>query len=281
MPQSLISSSKRRMIVHLGVQKTGSTAIQRFLNQNAKTLADRVTVRTPVKGSSMPPLGRAALAYSLGAGGASHAAALSAAWRDVLDGLPANDLPVLLSHENLAGAMPGNGGETRLYPLLPEIASLLSDQTPEFDVHFVIYTREMSNWKPSVWAQAIRTDGYTGTEGEFLTEVADLPDWDDLRARMVATLGALRISFLRLEDETETDRPGRQLLKHVGFSDPEIDALTPMQGLPMQRLNTGSTEFLRQLNGLALNPHARSRVAGLVARSQELFTAATPSKGTL
>lgn len=111
----------RRLIVHVGVQKTGTTSLQRHLQRNAAALADRLLVLTPREGTPMRPLGRAAVAYSLRQGPDSEDA-LRAAIADVLETIPDNGLPVLLSHENLAGAMPGNGGETRLYPALPRIA---------------------------------------------------------------------------------------------------------------------------------------------------------------
>ena len=45
----------------------------------------------------------------------------------VLDTVPEGPQTVVLSHENLAGAMPGNGGETRLYPALPGMMTRLTD----------------------------------------------------------------------------------------------------------------------------------------------------------
>ena len=98
---------------------------------------------------------------------------------------------------------------------------------------------------------------------------------------MVAPAGAGRVSRLRLEDESDADRPGRQLLALAGVPEARLDALPLLDSRAMERLSPGATEFLRRLNGLALNPHARDRVADLVARSQPLFAAHVPSEGTL
>lgn len=272
-------SDQRRLILHLGVQKTGSTAIQRHLNRNAAALARRLIVRTPEEGSPMRPLGRAAIAYSLGPT-EDREIALRIAFEDVLETLPANDLPVLLSHENLAGAMPGNGGETRLYPQLPRIAGLLSRCAAGFAVDFVIYTRSMTAWKASVWAQAVRTDGYQHGFEDFLNRTDAMPGWGDLIRRMADVLGPDRLCRFKLEDEPDPGRPGRQLLRHAGLDDAIIEALAPLDGPAMPRLNAGSTEFLRRLNGLTLNPHARGKVVDLVARAQNLFIAEVPGKGT-
>lgn len=268
----------RRLIVHMGVQKTGSTSVQRHLRRNAEALADHLVVCTPEEGSPMRPLGRAAIAFSLDPS-EDRAQALKLAFREVLDTLPANDAPVLISHENLAGAMPGNGGETRLFPLMPQIAALLLAEAQDFAVDFVIYTRNQKTWRPSVWAQAVRTDGYTRSLAEFEAETADLPGWGDLVRRLGPATGD-RLTRFKLEDEPDPLRPGRQLLRHAGLDDARIDALQPLDGPTNSRLNDGATEFLRRLNGLSLNPHAHGRIVDLVARAEHLFAADVPSQGT-
>lgn len=279
--QDRAGSGKRRLIVHIGVQKTGSTSIQRHLGRNADILSDRLIIRTPEEGTPMRPLGRAAVKFSLGNDFDDTDAALKIALDDVLATLPANNLPVLLSHENLAGAMPGNGGETRLYPALPKIVSLIRGHAKAFDVEFVYYSRKMNQWKSSVWAQAVRTDGYTLREDEFMTETAELPGWGNLHRRLVEAVGGKNVTRFKLEDETDAARPGRQLLLLAGLSAEEIDALPPLEGTSMPRLSDASTEFLRQLNSLNINPYARGKVADLVARTQSLFNADHRPEGTL
>ncbi|MBK4214874.1 hypothetical protein JJJ17_02930 [Paracoccus caeni] len=272
--------NKRRLIVHLGVQKTGSTGIQRHLHRNAAALADRLILRTPDEGSPMRPLGRAAVHYSLKPSNDS-ATALAIAFEAVLADLPGNDLPVLLSHENLAGAMPGNGGEIALYPALPNILQIILKSASGFSTDFVVYTRNMARWKASVWAQAVRTDGYTRPEDQFLNETAAMPGWGDLMRRLSEVAGSDRVTRFKLEDEAQDGHPGRQLLRHAGLDDASIDALEALDGQANRRLSQSSTEFLRRLNGMALNPHARGKVVDLVARNQHLFTADAPSEGTL
>jgi hypothetical protein len=277
------NSVGRPLILHIGVQKTGTTSLQRFLKLNADNMSDKLIIRTPEEGTPMRPLGRAAIAASLGGDNDDLRKALRVAFEDVLDTIPDGPQSVLISHENLAGAMPGNAGETQLYPVLPRMLKMLDTvaQARGFDPHYVFYTRRMDAWKPSVWAQAVRTDGYTDSRDAFLAQVTNLPGWGDLERRLGKTLGKDRGTRLMLESETDPDRPGQKLLALAGLTAAQIDALPPLQGRAMERLNDGSTEFLRRLNGLALNPHARGRVVDLVSRSQILFTAETPSEGTL
>lgn len=272
----------RSLILHVGVQKTGTTSLQRFLRRSGPALADLVAIRTPEEGTPMRPLGRAAVACSLN-DEKDRRAALVLAFGDVLDTVPDGPQAVILSHENMAGAMPGNGGETRLYPALPMMLDLLMDEAGRrgFAPRVVVCTRRMADWLPSVWAQAVRTDGYARTLDEFQAETAGLPGWGDLIRRLSSTLGSDRVTRLRMEDEPDAARPGRRLLDLAGVPAARIDALAPLEGRGMERLTPNATEFLRRLNGLSLNPHARDRVADLVARSQPLFTASPPSEGTL
>lgn len=272
----------RPLILHAGVQKTGTTSLQRFLRLSAPALADRLVIRTPEEGTPMRPLGRAAIACSLDDGPDARRR-LADAFSDVLDRLPSGPQPVIISHENLAGAMPGNGGETRLFPALPGLMTQLFPlaEARGFAPHLAIYTRRMADWLPSVWAQAVRTDGYAHDLTHFRDQTADLPGWGDLIRRLQGALGADRVTRLRLSAETDPDRPGLQLLALAGLEPACTASLPPLEGRAMERLNAGSTEFLRRLNALALNPHARDKVAGLVARSQSLFAAQAPSEGTL
>lgn len=273
------ASAEPRLIVHLGVQKTGSTSLHHFLQKNAAALSDRLVIRTPEPGTAMRPLGRAAIAYSLD-GERGDEARLAEAVATVCDGLPQDRRTILISHENLAGAMPGNGGETRLYPALPRILGVLDRAFAPLVPIYVIYSRPMQDWRASVWAQAVRTDGYGGNYDDFLAATRDLPDWDDLIVRLEAAAPG-RVHHFDLASEPDRMRPGSLLLALAGISMAEQAALAPLTAPSMQRLNGGATEFLRQLNGLSLHPQARAKVADLVARTQTLFDADHRPEGTL
>ncbi len=276
---ALQQGNSSRIVIHLGVQKTGSTSLHHFLTRNEAALADLgLTVRMPNKGSPMRPMGRAAIAYSLAPSDETRRSFLDAVAK-VRDNLPQTASNILISHENLAGAMPGNGGETRLFPVLPQILPLLDEAFAPVLPEYVVYSRAMDQWKASVWAQAVRTDGYAQSYDEFLNETRMLPDWPNLIARLEAAVPG-RLHHLRLEDEADSGRPGVQLLRLSGLTDEMIASLMPLSSHGMQRLNPGATEFLRRLNNLTLNPHARTKVADLVARAQHLFNADHRPEGT-
>lgn len=263
--------SARSLTVHLGVQKTASTAFHHLLHRNEGRLSGRLTVRTPAPNTPTRAAARAAIAYSL-APDAAHRATLAdriTSLRDEL--LAAGPAPILVSHENLAGAMPGNGGEVKLYPQIGTILALLAEHLAPFTPRFAFYTRDMAAWKRSVHNQAVKTDGYAGTWDDFATETAACGDWDEMRARAEAAVGADNLAFFKLEDEPDPMRPGQQLLAWAGLSSGEIAALEPLASKPNESLNPGSLEFMRQINRVGLAPTPRTKVMQLVTRQQALF----------
>ncbi|HCQ65823.1 MAG TPA: hypothetical protein DIU07_12030 [Rhodobacteraceae bacterium] len=259
------------LTVHLGVQKTASTAFHHLLHRNQGRLAERLTLRTPAPNSPTRAAARAAIAFSLAPNAANRAALANriGALRDEL--LATGDTPILVSHENLAGAMPGNGGEVRLYPEIGVILKLLAEHLAPFTPRFVFYTRDMRTWKSSVYNQAVKTDGYGGTRAQFEAETAGIGSWDEMRARVVAAVGADNAAFFRLEDEPDPMRPGQQLLAHAGLSFAEIAALDPLTWRANQSLNPGALEFMRQINRVGLAPKPRTKVMQLVTQNQALF----------
>lgn len=253
------------LLIHMGVQKTGSTALHHFLQRNRDALAGRVQVLTPVKESATRNLGRVAGRFSLDEATEAELVSAIRAVRAEIDGPNA-----ILSHENLPGAMPGRGGVVALFPRVGDIMALLHRELAMFSPEFAIVTRDMPRWKKSVWGQAVRTDNYPRTLPDFLDETGNAGEWEDLAARMRAATDAA-VHMLRIEDETDSVRPGAQLLGLLGLGRDEILALSPIEGRRNPSLNTGALEFMRLINTLGLNPPARRKVAQLVERNQGLF----------
>lgn len=266
----------RRLIVHMGVQKTASTAFHHFLVQNRASIWPQLEFHAPKQGTPTQIMGRKSVDFTLDPTPAREAEFVSAI-RAVRDEIAGGERPCLISHENLPGAMPGCGATVTLYPHLERILALLDENLAPLRPHFVFYTREIASWKKSVHNQAVKTDGYPSDFPTFLAETADCGDWAGLEARVKQAVGADRVTFLPLEAETP-DRPGEALLKLCGLDDATLAALAPLATRPNESLNAGSLEFMRRLNGLDLNPPARHKIMKLVIASQELFQA--PAQGT-
>ena len=259
-----------RLIIHMGVQKTGSTALHHFLTRNQAALQRRLTVLTPTKRSLTRELGRSSATFTLNPCAETEATFASAieAMRDhvmTLDGT------CLISHENLLGAMPGRGGVVTLYPHITRVLDLLDENFAPFNPEYVIYTRALEPWKRSVYNQAVKSDGYTQTLTTFLDETARGGDWDSLKTRITDHLGEGRVTTFRVEDEPEINRPGAQLLAYAGLQPDEIAALDPLPERRNESLNAGSLEFLRLVNTLGLDRPVRSRLVDLISDNQSVF----------
>lgn len=257
-----------RIVIHCGVQKTGSTAFHHFVQKNRDALSPCVDLHTPVKGSLMRDLGRTAARFSLDDAPEAEFTALIDRMRATL---AKTDKTALLSHENLPGAMLGRGGVVTLYPRLERIIDLLDRHLAPFEPHYVFCTREMSRWKASVYNQAVRSDGYDRPWDAFLSETADCGTWDSLQDRLVAAVGPERVTVLRIEDEADRDRPGLRLLRLCGVPETVLTTLQPVAGRRNESLNSGALEFMRRLNALKLPRAERRKVAKLIQESETLF----------
>jgi hypothetical protein len=270
--------STRKLILHLGAPKTGTTSLQRYLALNAGRLADRVEICTPTEGSPTREMGRSALLYSLDPSPKAEArlAAAIRAQREALSGPGVT----LISHENLLGAVPGNGGTRALYPHWQAILALLDEGFAPLRPQYAVYTREMAGWKASVHAQITVSDGYAAPLAAYLADYADCGDWTGLETAMRAGLGD-RLSFFRLEDETDAAHPGRQLLALAGLDAADCAALQPVSTRSNPRVAPAALEFIRRLNEMDLPQGARFKVVRLVTQNQALFAnegGSAPSK---
>lgn len=270
------SGSARRLILHCGVQKTGTTSLHHFLQRNRAALAGRLDILTPRKGSALRDLGQAAQRFCLDPTPDTEAT-LSGIVQTLRDRCLSGTGPLLLSHENLLGAMLGNSGRVTLYPRMEQIIALLDRDLAPLTPDYVIYTRDMASWKNSVYGQAVKSDRYTGTRGQFLEDTAGCGTWDDLRTRLEAAVGPDRARVFRLEDEPDPSRPGSQLLRHAGLSAADLSSLTALPARANRGLGPGALEFLRQVNGLDLGRNARAQIVGVVTANPELFMAEVPA----
>jgi hypothetical protein len=260
-----------RLVIHMGVQKTGSTAFHHFAGRNRAALEPYLHILTPAKATPARALGRMAGLCSLHAAKEPEFAAVARELRDSLLNLGKT---CLISHENLPGAMPGRDGVVTLYPQIEHLLEVLDREFEPFEPEYVIYTRSMTGWKRSVHNQAVKSDRYAGTIEDFQRETADCGTWASLQARVEGAVGKDRCRFFALEDETDRSRPGTQLLRYAGVPEAVIAGLDPIEGARNQSLTAGALEFLRLANALDLPQEARRPLSELVQRNQGLFATA-------
>lgn len=267
----MAASSARRVTIHLGVQKTASTALHHFLGQNHAVIGEHLFVGTPKNGTPTRRMGRAAADYTLAPSDKARAD-LIAAIEAVRDELLADPRSALISHENLPGAMLGNPGVTTLYPMIEEILGLLEEHLAPLQPVYAFYSRDLPRWKKSVYNQAVKTDGYTRGFDAFLDETAGCGDWEELATRMAAVVGPERVHHFRLEDEADQARPGQQLLALAGLDPATLARLAPIRHRPNESLAPGALEFMRLINKAGLGRTARWKVMQVVANNPALFS---------
>lgn len=266
----------RPVTIHMGVQKTASTALHHFLGQNRAALASHLMIGTPRKGTATRRMGRAAADYTLEPT-AERRATFVAAIEAVRDEILSDPRPALISHENLPGAMLGNPGITTLYPMIETILALLEEHLAPLTPVYAFYSREMSAWKKSVYNQSVKTDRNDQSYADFLQSVSDCGNWEALEARMAAVVGPERLHHFRLEDEADPLRPGQALLALAGLDPAVLAALEPIRYRPNESLGPGALEFMRLINKASLGPGARWKVMQTVVNNPTLFTSAPVS----
>lgn len=149
----------RRVIVHAGFHKTGTTSAQSFLRANTRHIRPRCFLVLP--GRVRKGAARMAVRYSrfgtsalLDAFGDNLHATLSA-----LD--QTSERKVLISDENMAGRMPGREGQMG-YTATPELMARAEDVIydvfgAQTDVVFQFTTRAPKSWLRSTYKHNLRT----------------------------------------------------------------------------------------------------------------------------
>ncbi|WP_299613008.1 sulfotransferase [uncultured Tateyamaria sp.] len=169
-----------RLIAHLGFHKTGTKSVQKTLQANRDILDGHlhITLRadmhalceaTRAWSASRKPVDLAYVRY--------EAAELLAGWQD--------DVPMLISSEDLSGHMPGRRGLTT-YDAAPQLAeALVSAWTaarPDMDVTLVYTTRAPDPWLRSCHTQHLRAIRIKRSAQEYADTYARSADFDEIIA---------------------------------------------------------------------------------------------------
>ncbi|MBI5783955.1 MAG: hypothetical protein HZA64_00720 [Rhodocyclales bacterium] len=232
--------NQRRCWLHIGAPKTGTTAIQRFLEANQDLL--------PALGFAYPIAARRAgghhdLAFLAGGGYPDWAVpqdqtldALVAALRAEIEAGPAT---TILSSEN--------------FYLLCEPAAVLDLMVrlgfPRGAVTVVVYLRRQDEAALSWYNQAVKAQGYAGSFEEHLTTHHDLWDYD---ARLRAWAEAFGADCLAVRSYDGDVR--RDFVEAVGL--PADDLHFAAERVNTE-INSDILEFQRQLNRLPLPPQQK------------------------
>ena len=232
------ASDAKRVVIHMGPHKTGSTALQKCL------------------AAAGPDLARAGMHFLHDE--ATHAAAIAlaserfqaaevqlSALSQVIAGLSAPC--IILSQEDFAGPLPGRSGKRQTYPKLTRNLRILKRALRPHRVQFVFFLRDETDWLRSCYHQHLkyrtrfwRFEDFAAHHGGF--------SWEEKLARPRETFGA---EFSEIAWSPEPDSGVAALLEIAGagavalprLSAAQVNAAPdPSQIAQLERINE-LTEF--------------------------------------
>lgn len=213
----------KKLILHLGFQKTGSTSLQALLDINRARLSD---IDLYVYGQDTIPVRNTCQS----AIGNPTPAALKIV-KYIFSGLfqemiETPNETVIFSDENVLGrVLYTSSGHILEWAelLLPIMASAMPD---EIEPRIVFYTREQDGWLKSLYGQSVKR---AQERRRFETWKADRPlqtDWAHMKARLTAAASGIPVDFVSMEEDlAEFGFLGGRLLEISGVERARIDTL--------------------------------------------------------
>lgn len=168
----------RKIVVHAGFHKTGTSTVQAVLRANRKALMPALAIR--LKGQ-MQELMHATRAYStyITPDALDKVSRRFDVLLDDLPGMPRRTL--LLSAEELSGHMPGRGtlADYNAAPVLMyQFWQRAQARFPQTPVAFCFATRDPDTWQRSAWAEHVKSAGMRLDFADYVARYAQASDLD-------------------------------------------------------------------------------------------------------
>ena len=262
----------RRIVIHMGFHKTGTSTTQQVLRANREILKPHM---------------RSLLRWSLT--DVVHAARGYSTWRDpitllkfthrfdrVLTDLPGMPKRALcISAEELSGHLPGRGdlADYSAAPVLAaEMATTAARQFPNAELSFYLTTRNSADWIKSAYWQHVKSSSLASDFDAFLTKYPDAADLDAI-VDQIAQSVACPVHRCYLDDVADTPLgPAGPLLALCGIQPDLIERVTPAPSLNVRYPD----DVLHQL--LAANRDISDRKTRNTAKAAILKAAEEKSK---
>ena len=209
----------RRVIVHAGFHKTGTTSAQKFLYANRKEIWPRCALALP--GKLRQGAGLQAVRYSRfrtdelldSFSGALHA---------MLSQIDPGRRKILISEESLSGRMPGRDGQLD-YGTTPILMARAEDVIcdvfgAEAEVIFCFTTREPSSWLKSTYKHNLRKSRLVMDEEEYSSTFGTAADLIGVTKAVEKAVTGV-VSTADLADLTGPEGPAEPLIDLLGLSD--------------------------------------------------------------
>lgn len=257
----------RRIILHAGFHKTGTTSLQQTLRANRRRLAPEFRL---VLRPGMTALCEAARGYSerrddLNLGLVKYEAALLA---ERLQRDPADT--ILISSEDLSGHMPGRRG-LRDYSAAPKLMQALAlafdTALPEDELVFFFTTREAESWLRSCYTQHLKASRLPLDADDYMKRFAGSASLESIVAQVAKALPRHAVLQAALEDHKARPLgPAEALLDVAGVPDARrgrLKYLPPANTAPPAEIQAR----LLELNRSALSQSALQEAKRALFRS--------------
>ncbi|WP_262690818.1 hypothetical protein [Kordiimonas aestuarii] len=200
MTQARAAKVKRRIILHCGAPKTGSTSLQHFFADNATALARDGAVCPPrfFRQGNVDPLHTI---FTQLRAGLRRQEKLLAAGRQRLDKLfdEAGVHTVLISNESALGE-PFMAVEPGFFPAHARSIELLQKLFAGYEVQVVYFIRDFESFMPSYYVQYVRMGGFLSFD-EFCAHIGDHNlSWQPVLGTLGHAFGAANIHCHRSEN---------------------------------------------------------------------------------
>ncbi|MCA8867752.1 MAG: hypothetical protein KDA67_03810 [Rhodobacteraceae bacterium] len=229
----------RRIFVHIGAHKTGTTYIQQTLEANRARLPLAFEV-VPRRQHQLARLARIAANVRTDQDSSAketdlrrNAALLAQRFCRVKT--------LLITHEGLPGPMPGRVRFPGLYPqakyLLPAMVSGLAAHGAT--VELIFYQRRFADWQASLYRYRFRDQPDRDYNPRRFARRCGLPDgWGDFICELQTVLPDIPLHVVSYEKDRATGLLGRAIYQRVGLTDTDINAL---RRLPAQNVSRPET----------------------------------------
>ncbi|NNU79857.1 hypothetical protein HMH01_05315 [Halovulum dunhuangense] len=223
----------RRVILHIGPHKTGTTTMQATLQRNRGLLAPYLYL-VPRRDTPLRLLTILTRNTYRPRQLARNADAMTQAARRLARSC--RHLPVtLITHEDLMGARPTLRNEHGLYAVAPDKLALIVDafESEGARVEIVFYRRDFAEWLESLH----RDIGKGGKPGGLGRRFGFPADWEPLLGAFRDRFGT-RLCVLSFDADREAGRMGLGLLRLAGVPDATIEGI---DWSPPRRVTSAAT----------------------------------------
>ncbi|SHJ13090.1 hypothetical protein [Wenxinia saemankumensis] len=219
----------RRIHLHPGFHKTGTSSIQHFLWSNRQRIATRADLRML---RHLAPVTKLCAAYSRSANPlfvVDMVEALDAAFADPPLCAEAD---LLISTEGLAGHLPGWPG-VEDYAAAPvtigAVVTWAQERFPQAAIDIVLTTRDPGDWLSSAWRHHLLGQRLRQDEAAFAEAHRAAADLGAAAADLAGALAPVPVRTLPLETAREHRLgPGGALLATFGWTEAEMEGFEPV-----------------------------------------------------